>query len=453
MAADQDISIGTYIDPLRSRTATTHSDPGHLTAFPSTHPSYSNYPRNLIKSSAYGQTSMTNPIMTPVNPVNIAGPSGPVDTCGGAGNAASINAGLSGSINAATQHATQLDANADWNMDPYRRHQAYTDPRYYPSPQFDANPHYQQHFSHKGSTFHDLNEHGAISPNKYIDHYHSLKPKNSGNPSILKGPQIPLNAPMHIPSTGHYPKDMRRKERHRRTKSRQKPLELAKNLENNNSTTLIAPAFVPGMPANSNHSGPPISEKPPGGFYWALLSRTAPDEDGYSNLDDEGTIITLPIQMCEPPLKKIVPAYPQALEGDPEPRTRKQSKYTAEQDKLILKLKDEGKSWADIAAEVNCHNQLAARNRYQVLIGQQGGGTFFWTSEDCDAFQSLLDEGERAKWLFIAQELSKKSNRKFTIDMVHYKICELFSQTPEMFNILKTRDPTRGGAPYKRKLL
>lgn len=159
---------------------------------------------------------------------------------------------------------------------------------------------------------------------------------------------------------------------------------------------------------------------------------------------------TIPIQMCQPPLCNVMPAYPHALDADPQPRTRKQSKYSAEQDKLILDLKSQNRPWVEIAKLANCHNHLAARNRYQVLIGQQGGGNFIWTNDDCAALQDSLDEGERMKWLFIAEELTRKLDQHFSIDMVHYKIASMFAEKPQAFGVLRTRDPTRGGAPFDR---
>lgn len=167
-----------------------------------------------------------------------------------------------------------------------------------------------------------------------------------------------------------------------------------------------------------------------------------------SMVTDQQNIV--PIQMCQPPLYNILPAYPHALDADPQPRTRKQSKYSAEQDQIILDLKSQNRPWVEIAKLANCHNHLAARNRYQVLIGQQGGGNFIWTNEDCAALQDSLDEGERAKWLFIAQELSRKLGQHFTIDMVHYKITSLFAENPQTFGVVRTKDPAKGGAPFDR---
>lgn len=196
-----------------------------------------------------------------------------------------------------------------------------------------------------------------------------------------------------------------------------------------------APTYVPG--GIDNGPLPSASEAPLGGFYWGL----------FMDSDD----LTLPVQMYEPPLHDCIPTYPQALDADQQPRARKKSKYTQEQDQLILKLKNRGEGWAEIARKARCDNNLAARNRYQVLIGQQGGGAFVWTAEDVQGLQTLLDEGERAKWHFLATELSKKQNKLFSMEMCHYKMCEIFAENPGRFGVVKSLDPNRGGASYKHK--
>ncbi|KAK9475408.1 uncharacterized protein V1510DRAFT_409108 [Dipodascopsis tothii] len=109
----------------------------------------------------------------------------------------------------------------------------------------------------------------------------------------------------------------------------------------------------------------------------------------------------------------------------PESRPRKKSKYSSEQDELILSLKRAGHSWPEIAQAANCENFLAARNRYQVLIGQQGSGNVVWDAEDEAALRALLDEGEKVKWKFISSELSKLRNKRMTPASCQRKMVEL----------------------------
>lgn len=174
------------------------------------------------------------------------------------------------------------------------------------------------------------------------------------------------------------------------------------------------------------------------------------DEDENSGGERATTPTFIPLQLTQPPLCNILPSFPQALEPDPLPRTRKQSKYTPEQDQKILDLKNKGITWAEIAELTGCQNQLAARNRYQVLIGQQGGGAYAWTSRECAFLQVKLDDGERAKWLYIAEELSRKFDRHFDYEAVFYQVCRLFAKKPEKFGLVKTRDSTQGGAAFER---
>lgn len=145
---------------------------------------------------------------------------------------------------------------------------------------------------------------------------------------------------------------------------------------------------------------------------------------------------TLPLTLPEPPLSMAIPANPNALQSDPQPRPKKKSKYSAEQDQIILQLKKEGKSWSEIAEKAKCGNSLAARNRYQVLIGQQGGGAVVWEAEDAMGLKSLLEEGEKAKWDYIASELSRLRSKNITAHACQSKIKELFDADPSRFGVV-----------------
>ncbi|ODQ63198.1 hypothetical protein NADFUDRAFT_44114 [Nadsonia fulvescens var. elongata DSM 6958] len=117
-------------------------------------------------------------------------------------------------------------------------------------------------------------------------------------------------------------------------------------------------------------------------------------------------------------------------------RNKKKSKYTAHQDQLILKLKKQLKSWDEIARLTSLSNGLAARNRYQVLVGQQGlhnieeGAEMEWTSTEVSSLRKVLksqlssvdiirekDGGavlNIIQWRLVAQELSHIRQKKFT---------------------------------------
>ncbi|ODV92788.1 hypothetical protein CANCADRAFT_30835 [Tortispora caseinolytica NRRL Y-17796] len=107
------------------------------------------------------------------------------------------------------------------------------------------------------------------------------------------------------------------------------------------------------------------------------------------------------------------------------------SKYTIEQDAVILRMRLEGSSWADIAAELNMQNPNSARNRFQVLIGQQGQVAMKWGKNDESLLKRLLIDGERAKWIHIAIHLSKKTNKSFSPIACQKKFKELFEATQE----------------------
>lgn len=145
---------------------------------------------------------------------------------------------------------------------------------------------------------------------------------------------------------------------------------------------------------------------------------------------------TVPLRVPEPPLATAEPNNPSALLGENVERPKKKSKYSTEQDNLILSLKKEGKSWSEISDAAQCGNSIAARNRYQVLMGQQGGGAVVWEKEDSAKLKSLLEEGERTKWQFIANDLSRMRNKKVSSEACRRKIKELFKENPASFGIV-----------------
>lgn len=145
---------------------------------------------------------------------------------------------------------------------------------------------------------------------------------------------------------------------------------------------------------------------------------------------------TLPLSLPEPPLATATPSNPAALKGESVSRPKKKSKYTAAQDNLILRLKKDGRSWHEISETAKCGNSIAARNRYQVLIGQQGGGAVIWDSEDSARLKEMLEDGERTKWRFIANELSRMRSKKASAEACQRKIKELFEENPASFGII-----------------
>ncbi|ANB12297.1 hypothetical protein AWJ20_546 [Sugiyamaella lignohabitans] len=167
----------------------------------------------------------------------------------------------------------------------------------------------------------------------------------------------------------------------------------------------------------------------------------APDESEFGNPFGvaslrSGDTFTLPLNVAEPPLSSAIPPNPNALQPDQRPRPKKKSKYTQEQDNIILEMKRAGKSWPEIAEAAECTDHLAARNRYQVLIGQQGGGAVVWDAQDIASMKGLLEEGEKVKWEHVASELTRMRSKSITAEQVRAKIRQLFDQSPDFFGIV-----------------
>lgn len=147
----------------------------------------------------------------------------------------------------------------------------------------------------------------------------------------------------------------------------------------------------------------------------------------------ERLIGTLKEVLPEPPLRNQ-PLQTELAESTLK-RSKRKSKFTREQDEMIVSLKSKGKSWVDIAQITGVGSFLAARNRYQVLIGQQGVGSSVWGSADSQNLQSLVDEGELEKWRFIAREMYKLTGKSFTDVQCRELIREMFLEDPTDFGV------------------
>lgn len=117
-------------------------------------------------------------------------------------------------------------------------------------------------------------------------------------------------------------------------------------------------------------------------------------------------------------------------------RTKRKTKFTKKQDELILSLKKEGKSWAEIAEFSGVGSFLAARNRYQVIVGQQGNNnSSSWNGEDTETLRSMLDDGELAKWKYISVKLNKATNKYFSPKECRDMVRCLFWSNPLSFEV------------------
>lgn len=200
---------------------------------------------------------------------------------------------------------------------------------------------------------------------------------------------------------------------------------------------MIMESSIPTATSMDPHASVSLSASRQGSQY-ALLSLPLTMGGIVSPSMIPATAPTLPLSIPEPPLATATPSNPNVMKSDLQPRPKKKSKYSAEQDAIILRMKKEGKPWSDICEAAKCGNSIAARNRYQVLIGQQGGGAVVWESQDTAALKALLEEGEKTKWNFIAHELTRIRNKKATAKACQGKIKELFDNNPSFFGIVST---------------
>lgn len=166
-------------------------------------------------------------------------------------------------------------------------------------------------------------------------------------------------------------------------------------------------------------------------------------------------------------------------------RRRRSVKFTPEQDNMIISLRKQGTTWVEIARLVGLDSESSARNRHNVVIKQQeeerqvaaaaaaaaastvnttanstplsssslsssisgnplasptnmarGGGVPYinashyqpisWNSDDIECLRALLEAGERAKWKFIAAELTKQRNKRIPAVACQKKFKDMF---------------------------
>lgn len=149
----------------------------------------------------------------------------------------------------------------------------------------------------------------------------------------------------------------------------------------------------------------------------------------------KGFVERLQRAMPAPPLAKA-PTRPEISMQLTQKRTRRKSKFTKGQDDLIVQLKQKGKSWVEIAEMSGVGSYLAARNRYQVIVGQQGNNnSSSWDESDKSLLQKLLDDAEIEKWKFIAVELNKATGKNFTDKECRDTVRTLFWANPVSFDV------------------
>lgn len=107
--------------------------------------------------------------------------------------------------------------------------------------------------------------------------------------------------------------------------------------------------------------------------------------------------------------------------------------YTVDPDGIIVAMRKQGKSWSEIAAAVRM-DEYGVQVRYQRAINAQQPSSspyvsqepVYWEKEDIDCLHELLEIGERAKWKYIATELTRERNKRMTAVACQKKFKEMF---------------------------
>mmetsp|Transcript_9134 Transcript_9134/g.9032 ORF Transcript_9134/g.9032 Transcript_9134/m.9032 type:complete len:386 (+) Transcript_9134:132-1289(+) len=166
-------------------------------------------------------------------------------------------------------------------------------------------------------------------------------------------------------------------------------------------------------------------------FYGAARARVAPEQP----VVYEGFIERLQQLLPVPPMSQVA-TRPEINLLLNQKRARRKSKFSKKQDDLIVELKRKGKTWVEIAELSGVGSYLAARNRYQVIVGQQGNNnSSSWDNEDKSVLRKLLDEAEIDKWKFIAAELSKATGKSFSDRECRETVRMLFWADPASFGV------------------
>lgn len=185
------------------------------------------------------------------------------------------------------------------------------------------------------------------------------------------------------------------------------------------------------------HPIKPATQSSLASYHFSPAGKKSSRPSGKRLLSTRNKIANIPSKLSkvlpEPPLAFAAPRK-EAL-NFPQRRIKRKSKYTKEQDQQIINLKRQGNSWEDIAEIIKVGSALAVRNRYQVLIGQQGGAITTWHQNEVVALQRLLDDGENEKWRFIAKEMRRNTGKEFTDLQCQTMIKSLFWSNPSTFGI------------------
>ncbi|KAG5366459.1 hypothetical protein CJU89_0891 [Yarrowia sp. B02] len=134
---------------------------------------------------------------------------------------------------------------------------------------------------------------------------------------------------------------------------------------------------------------------------------------------------TEPRKRYSVPSKVYMPQYSSSRATIKKARRAYRSKFTQEQDRLIISMKNENKTWQEIKEMVKGETPHNIQRRYEVLMAQMNGN-LIWEQDDLDALVDLLEAAERHKWKHISSELSRKLDKKVTPLACQKKFKEMF---------------------------
>jgi len=198
----------------------------------------------------------------------------------------------------------------------------------------------------------------------------------------------------------------------------------------NTSASAPAAALIPAPSSSSPSSSSSTHPKER-----KLKAATSPTETTHELVIYPNFPERLQNILPHPPLAKA-PVRPDITVSSTAKRAKRKSKFTPEQDDLIVSLKRKGKSWVEIAEITGVGSYLTARNRYQVIVGQQGNNnSSAWDNNDKIFLRNLLDPAEFEKWRYIASELNKSTDKNFTDFEVREMVRVLFWLNPASFGV------------------
>ncbi|ODQ64724.1 hypothetical protein NADFUDRAFT_43026 [Nadsonia fulvescens var. elongata DSM 6958] len=144
------------------------------------------------------------------------------------------------------------------------------------------------------------------------------------------------------------------------------------------------------------------------------------------SLKADHTISCNTLNHNDSPLNRSPPSHEPRVSSLAPRRTYK-SRFTPEQDSLILNLRKKGKSWSEIADAAKVEGPMTARNRYRTLVGPHGRKrNVNWDDDDVLVLRELLEAGERAKWKFISAQLSNSRQKRVTSTACQKKFLDMF---------------------------